>query len=230
MKTDRRRTNGRSRRWRLRGLALVLLLAMAPMSAAAAGQVTAGEALAAKDEANQLRDELRSLDERGEVNVDQDVLATVDREIEKGRLAVDSGEYGEAKDHFDRATAQARAELARSYAEGAKTVLNGTGDYLNSLREQGYTTAEIGVLRERIAKQRRGLQGADDLDSARSAYANARSIREDAKALPRPDVVRAVDLLTSIWWVLVVAVLALVAAAGWYTRTNSDETDGPQLH
>lgn len=67
MKTDRRRTNGRPRRWRVRGLVLVVLLAMAPVSAAAAGQVTAGEALAAKDEANQLRDELRSLDERREV-------------------------------------------------------------------------------------------------------------------------------------------------------------------
>ena len=230
MKTNRRRTNGRPRRWRLRGLLLVLLLALTPVSAAAAGQVNAGEALAAKDEANQLRDELRSLDERGEVNVDQDVLATVDREIKKGRLAVDSGEYGEAKDHFDRATVQARAELARSYAEGAKTLLNGTDGYLNSLHEQGYTTAEIGVLRERIAKQRRALRSADDLDSARSAYANARSIRADARDLPRPHVVRAVDLLTSAWSLLIVVALALVAAAGWYVRTNSHETDGPRLH
>lgn len=231
MDTDEHRKNGAVPRGRSWILLLVLLVttSTAPVSAAP-GEVSASDALAAKERANDLRSELESLDERGEADVDGDVLATVDREIEKGRLAVDSGEYEEAKNHFDRATEQARAELTRSYVEGAETLLSGTDGYLSSLREQGYTTAEIGVLRERITKQRERLDAAADLDASRDAYDDARSIRADAADLPPTGVVRAVGLLTSVWALLLAVLLLLTVAVGLYVRTNGSGSDGPQLH
>ena len=230
MRTDERRKNGLPSGRRLQGLLLILLVATVPVSAAAAERVSAGEALTAKERATDLRSELQSLDGRGEVDVDEDVLATVGREIEKGKLAVDSGEYTDAKSHFDRAAVQARAELTRSYAEGAKTLLDGSDSYLNSLRQQGYATTEIGVLRKRISKQRQRLGNADDLGSARNVYADARSIQDDTKDLPQPSVVRAVGLLTSVWSLLLVALLLAAAVVGWHVRTNDHGNDGPRLH
>lgn len=232
MRTDERRTDWTPSGGRLTCLVLVLLVATVPASAAAAEQASAGDALAAKERANELRSELRSLDERDEVDVDADVLAAVDREIEKGTLSVDSGEYADAKAHFDRAAVQARAELERGYAEGARTLLNGSAAYLRTLEAQGYTTPEIGVLGERIAKQRARLAAADGLDATRNVYADARAVRDDTGDLPRPLVVRAAGFLTSVWALALVALLLALAAGGWYarTRTNARADDGPRLH
>lgn len=229
MFTDGQRETGGSRKRRLQGLLLVLLAVTASVPASADG-VSASEALNAKDRATDLRDELQSLDEQGPVSVDRDVLTTVDREIKKGKLAVESGEYEDAKTHFDRAIEQARAELVRSYTAGTNTLLGGTERYLDSLKSEGYTTAEMGVLRERLTKQRERLEAVDSLAASRTAYDDAQSLREDASELPRPTVVRAVSLVRSFWPLLLVVPLLGVAAVGVYVRANDREDDGPQLH
>lgn len=195
------------------------------MDVTAEAEPTAEEALKTKAEAMNLHDELRSLDTQEGVNVDEQLFTSIEYHIERGNLAFQAEEYGEAVKHYELAANQARAGLIRGYQSGAETLLDASESQVTVLKEAGYTDPEVTMLETRIQETRQELKSVEDLQSARSVYNSAEEIQRDVENLPHPRVVQLVNVLVSGWPLLVGGLLVVCIVGIWYWRTREIDTD-----
>lgn len=206
---------------------VVGIAAAAPSSASAdvaQQDVTADEALDAKERAQSRHDRLKELKTRDEVNVDDNLLQSVEFHLKKGNLAFQTGEYAEAKQQYERAAAQAHTGLKRAYLDGAGTLLDASESHLAALKEQGYTTSEMSTLQTRIDKQREQLQAAESPGAAETRYQDARALNKDVQSLSAPWIVRIVDLILSVWALIPLAVVLAGGTVWWYFRSQGEGT------
>jgi hypothetical protein len=194
-------------------------------------QVTAEAALDAKQQAKRLQTRFQKLNDRKEVDSSASLLQSIQYHIEKGNLAFQTNKYRKAKQEYDIAINQSQTGLKRGYTGGAKTLLNASGSHLDALSAQGYTTSEMGLLRERIDKQRNRLQSVESLATANERYQDARALYADVQSIPAPWIVQIVSFVMSIWMLILLAVVFVIVGMGWYLRSGPEGRESqPDLH
>jgi hypothetical protein len=223
-------------------LAVIVLVLMVPTMAATTTaygdvvestekQVTAEAALDAKQQAKRLQTRLQKLNDRKEVDSSENLLQSIQYHIEKGNLAFQTNKYRKAKQEYTIAINQARTGLKRGYINGANTLLNASGSHLDTLSAQGYTTSEMGLLQERIDKQRNRLQSVGSLSEAHERYQDVRALYADVQSIPAPWIVRIVSFVMSIWMLILLAAIFVIVGAGWYLRSGTESRESqPDLH
>lgn len=195
-----------------------------------ASEPTAEDPQQAQTEAKALLEELHELDETPEVAIRSSQFASIEDNIKEGDLAQRNGRYGEAIDHYETASQQARAALKRGYVERASVLVAASEAHLDRLEAEGYDTAERQSLAVRADRLDERSRSVDDLEDARALESRALELHADVRTTaPRPAVVRVAGLLTS--GLVVVPMLLLVslgAALGLLyarrRRANGDRT------
>jgi hypothetical protein len=194
-------------------------------------QVTAEAALDAKQQAKRLQTRLQKLNDRKEVDSSASLLQSIQYHINKGNLAFQTNKYRKAKQEYDIAANQSRTGLKRGYRGGTKTLLNASESHLDALSAQGYTTSEMGLLQERIDKQRNRLQSVESVATANERYQDARALYADVQTIPAPWIVQIVSFVMSIWMLILLAVIFVIVGAGWYLRSGPEGRESqPDLH
>lgn len=187
--------------------------------------IGASEAQQIGDRAKALLEDLQTLDQRSEVDIDDDVISTIQQHIDNGDGDYDLGGYHDAHQSYQRAVEQAVPVLEKGYREGAETLLDSSEDYLQQLEDQGYIVPDKELYQNRIEEQRRQLEQAESLDDVREVYQQVRNqLWQDIQSLPDPMIVDAVNTMTSPVVLAATGILVIGTGAGvvWVAKNNSN--------
>lgn len=186
-----------------------------------------------RDRVQQRLGELRTLNDRSVVAVDQSTVDAVTNRMRNGNISYDRARYRRACGHYQIALEQSGAALERLYVALAEIRLASVEDQLEDRQTSGYDSMEMSNLSARHDALAAQAANVSSLSQARTVAQEASALQTDTAQLPEMSVVNAADTLAPLWGSvlggvgLTLVIGGLGALVGRYTVDTPDPDPHP---